>query len=82
MDLTIDMPDSNGNLSFVWPLHEPVALINTGTPVYTDICGSQGHISKLIVLSQIPKCCIDIFLEVIPLQTKFFGHAGSLEHKH
>ena len=59
MDLTIDMPDSNGNLSFVWPLHEPVALINTGTPVYTDI-----------------------FLEVIPLQTKFFGHAGSLEHKH
>ena len=35
MDLTVDLPDSRGNFRFVWPLHEPVALINTRPPIYT-----------------------------------------------
>ena len=35
---------------------------------------SQGYISKLIVLSQTSKCRVDIFLEVVPLQAKLFGH--------
>ena len=33
MDLTVDLPDSRGNFRFVWPLHEPVALINTRPPI-------------------------------------------------
>jgi hypothetical protein len=41
MDLTVNLPDIRGNISFVWPLHEPVALINRGPPVYTDICGNS-----------------------------------------
>ena len=35
MDLTVDLPDSRGNFRFVWPLHDPVALINTRPPIYT-----------------------------------------------
>ena len=38
---------------------------------------SQGHISKLILLSQTSKCCVDIFLEVIPLQAELFRHVES-----
>ena len=35
MDLTADLPDSRGNFMFVWPLHDPVALINTRPPIFT-----------------------------------------------
>ena len=35
MDLTVDLPDSRGNFRFVWPLHDPDALINTRPPIYT-----------------------------------------------
>ena len=36
MDLTVDLPDSRGNLSFVWFLHEPVDLINTGPQTFVE----------------------------------------------
>ena len=56
MDLTVDLPDSRGNLSFVWPLHEPVALINTGPPVYTDICGKY-----ISIISDLKTKCRPVF---------------------
>ena len=38
------------------------------------ILTSQGHISKLSVISETAKCTVDILLEVIPLKTEFFRH--------
>ena len=37
MDLTIDMPDSNGNLSFVWPLHEPYTQTFVENSIISDL---------------------------------------------
>ena len=36
------------------------------------ILTNQSYISELVVISKFPKSRIDILLEVIPLQTKFF----------
>ena len=45
MDLTVDLPDSRGNLSFVWPLHESVALIRARP--YTQTFVENSIISDL-----------------------------------
>ena len=38
------------------------------------ILTGKGHISKVIVLSQVSKSTFDVVLEVIPLEAKFFRH--------
>ena len=50
MDLTVNLTDIRGNLSFVWPLHEPVALINTGPPV------TQTFVENSIISALKTKC--------------------------
>ena len=62
MDLTVDLPDSRGNFRFVWPLHDPDALINTRPPIYTrhlwkialNLTWRQNadHFSKLVYGTQ------------------------------
>ena len=42
------------------------------------ILTSQGHISEIFVLSKISKCGVDVFLEVVPFQTKLFRHYGTI----
>ena len=47
MDLTIDMPDSNGNLSFVWPLHEPYTQTFVENSIISDLkqCAQVARIN-------------------------------------
>ena len=48
------------------------------------ILTGQGHISKVIVLSQVSKGNFDVVLEVVPLEAKFFRHFVAtqlIEHK-
>ena len=37
MDLTVDLPDSRGNLSFVWPLHEPYTQTFVENSIISDL---------------------------------------------
>ena len=34
----------------------------------------QGYISKVNIFSETSKCTADIFLEIVPLETKLFRH--------
>ena len=43
------------------------------------IITGQSHISKVIVLSQVPKNTFDVVLEVIPLETQLFGHLDIMQ---
>ena len=42
------------------------------------ILTGQGHISKVIGLSQISICTPDIVLEIVPLQAELFIHIGDI----
>ena len=37
MDLTVNLPDSRGNLSFVWPLHEPYTQTFVENSIISDL---------------------------------------------
>ena len=80
MDLTVDLPDSRGNFRFVWPLHEPVALINTRPPIYTRHLWkiilfltwrqNADHFSKLVYGTEKSK----IKGSTITIQAQVLGH--------